>query len=122
MPGLGDSFPGNMAMSLLVSLALKTAQVFLFVHLVRGFGDHALGMFSKTHSSTSIMRKTRMRTRLAVVIAMAMSPLLGGFEAEFIKTNVTDPQSGSQDNHLEIRVRTKASSVQQLIKELLNMQ
>jgi hypothetical protein len=28
---------------------------------------------------------------MAVVLAMAMSPLFGGFEAEFIKTNTVTP-------------------------------
>ncbi len=76
---------------------------------------------SKQHSSTLIVRKTRMRTRLAVAIAMAMSPLLGGFEAEFIKSNTVTPQCGGQCNHLEVRVKTKASPVQELIKVLLKM-
>jgi hypothetical protein len=59
---------------------------------------------------------------MAVVLAMAMSPLLGGFEAEFIKTNTVPPQCGGQCNYLEVRVRTKASPVQELIKVLLDMQ
>ena len=79
-------------------------------------------MLSRNHSSTLIVRKTRMRTRLAVVLAIAMSPILGGFEAEFIKTNTVTPQCGGQCNHFEVRVKTKASPVQQLIKVLLNMQ
>ena len=73
-------------------------------------------------SSTSILRKTSRRTRIAVVIAMAMSPLLGGFEAEFIKSQEVAPQCGGQCNHLEVRVKTKASPVQELIKVLLKMQ
>jgi hypothetical protein len=77
-------------------------------------------MFSKNHSSTSIVRKTRLRTRLAVLLAIA-SPLLGGFEAEYIKTNTVTPQCGGQCNHVEARVKTKASPIQGLIKELLNM-
>jgi len=79
-------------------------------------------MFYKNHFSTLIVRKTRMRTRLAVAIAMAMSPLLGGFEAEFIKSNTVTPQCGGQCSHQEFRLKTKASPVQQLIKVLLNMQ
>ncbi len=79
-------------------------------------------MFSRNHSSTLIVRKTRMRTRLAVFLAIAMSPILGGFEAEFIKTNTVTPQCGGQCSHQEFRVKTKASPVQQLIKVLLNIQ
>ena len=79
-------------------------------------------MFSKNHSSTLIVRKPRMRTRLAVVLTIAMSPLLGGFEAEFIKTNTVTPQCAGQCSHQEFRVKTKASPVQELIKVLLNMQ
>ena len=63
-----------------------------------------------------------MRTSLAVVLAIAMSPILGGFEAEFIKSNEVAPQCGGQCNHLEVRVKTKASPVQELIKVLLKMQ
>jgi hypothetical protein len=59
---------------------------------------------------------------MAVVIAMAMSPLLAGFEAEFIKSNIVTPQYGGQCNRLEVRVKTKASPVQELIKVLLKMQ
>jgi hypothetical protein len=66
--------------------------------------------------------KPRRRTYLAVVLAIAMSPILGGFEAEFIKTNTVTPQCAGQCNQLEIRVKTKASPVQELIKVLLNMQ
>ena len=77
---------------------------------------------SKQHSSTVNVRKTRMRTRLAVVLAIAMSPILGGFEAEFIKSNTVTPQCAGQCNQLEFRVKTKASPVQELIKVLLNMQ
>ena len=77
-------------------------------------------MISRNHSSTSIVRKSRLRTRLAVLLAMA-SPFLGGFEAEYIKTNTVTPQCGGQCNHVEVRVKTKASPVQALIKELLNM-
>ena len=33
---------------------------------------------------------------LAVVLAIAMSPVLGGFEAEFIKTNTITPQCEGQ--------------------------
>jgi hypothetical protein len=51
-----------------------------------------------------------------------MSPILGGFEAEFIKTNTVTAQCAGQCNQLEIRVKTKASPVQELIKVLLNMQ
>ncbi len=69
-----------------------------------------------------MVRKTRMRTRLAVVLAVAMSPILGGFEVDFIKTNTVTPQCAAQCSHQEIRVKTKASPVQQLIKVLLNMQ
>ena len=79
-------------------------------------------MFYRNHSSTLIVRKTRMRTHLAVVLAIATSPLLGGFEAEFIKTNTVTPQCGDQCSHQEFRVKTKASPVQQLIKVLLTMQ
>ncbi len=79
-------------------------------------------MFSRNHSSTLIVRKTRMRTRLAVAIAMAMSPLLGGFEAEFIKSNTVTPQCGGQCDQLEVRVKTKASPVQEVIKKLLGSQ
>lgn len=79
-------------------------------------------MFSKKHSSTLIVRKPRLRTRLAVVLAIAMSPILGGFEAEFIKSNTVTPQCTDQCNQLEFRVKTKASPVQELIKVLLNMQ
>ncbi len=78
-------------------------------------------MFSKNHSSTLIVRKTRMITSLAVVLAIAMSPILGGFEAEFIKSNEVAPQCGGQCNHLEVRVKTKASPVQELLKVLLKM-
>lgn len=60
---------------------------------------------------------------------MAMSPLLGGFEvlggfeAEFIKSNTVAPSvDGGQCNHLDVRVKTKASPVQELIKVLLKMQ
>ena len=67
------------------------------------------------------MRKTSLRIRIAVVIAMAMSPILGGFEAEFIKSNTVTPQCGGQCSHQEFRVKTKASPVQGLIKVLLNM-
>jgi hypothetical protein len=63
-----------------------------------------------------------MRTHLAVVLAIAMSPILGGFEVDFIKTNTVPPQCGGQCNHLEVRVKTKASPVQELIKVLLKMQ
>ncbi len=77
---------------------------------------------SKQHSSTPIGRKNRLKTSLAVLSAMAMSPFLGGFEAEYIKTNTVTPQCGGQCNHVEARVKTKASPVQALIKELLNMQ
>lgn len=63
-----------------------------------------------------------MRTHLAVILAVAMSPILGGFEAEFIKTNTVTPQCGGQCNQLEVRVKTKASPVQELIKVLLKMQ
>ncbi len=87
---------------------------------MRGLQTALFLMFSKNHSSTSIVPKTRLRTRLAVVIAMA-SPLLGGFEAEFIKSNTVTPQCGGQCNHLEVRVKTKASPVQELIKVLLKM-
>ena len=59
---------------------------------------------------------------LAVVLAIAMSPVLGGFEAEFIKTNTITPQCAGQCNQLEIRVKTKASPVQELLKVLLNIQ
>lgn len=79
-------------------------------------------MFAKNHSSTVNVRKTRLRTRLAVVLAIAMSPVLGGFEASYIKTNTVTPQCGSQCNQLEVRIKTKASPVQELIKVLLNMQ
>lgn len=79
-------------------------------------------MFYRNHSSTLIVRKTRMRTHLAVILAVAMSPILGGFEAEFIKTNTVTPQCGGQCNQLEVRVKTKASPVQELIKVLLKMQ
>lgn len=79
-------------------------------------------MFSRNHSSTVIVRKTRMRTSLAVVLAIAMSPILGGFEVDFIKTNTVTPQCGGQCSHQEFRVKTKASPVQELIKVLLNMQ
>jgi hypothetical protein len=51
-----------------------------------------------------------------------MSPILGGFEAEFIKTNTVTPQCGGQCSYQEFRVKTKASPVQQLIKVLLNIQ
>jgi hypothetical protein len=47
------------------------------------------------------------------------SPLLGGFEAEFIKSNTVTPQCGGQCNQLEVRVKTKASPVQEVIKKLL---
>ncbi len=63
-----------------------------------------------------------MITSLAVVLAIAMSPILGGFEAEFIKSNTVTPQCGGQCNHLEVRVKTKASPVQELIKVFLKMQ
>lgn len=76
---------------------------------------------SKQHSSTLIVRKTRMRTHLAVLITIARSPILGGFEAEYIKSNTVTPQCGGQCNQLEFRVKTKASPVQELIKVLLNM-
>lgn len=46
---------------------------------------------------------------------------LGGFEAEFIKSNTVTPQCAGQCNQLEFRVKTKASPVQELIKVLLNM-
>jgi hypothetical protein len=77
---------------------------------------------SKQHSSTSLMRKPRMRTSLAVVLAIAMSPFSGGVEASYIKTNTVTPQCGGQCSHQEFRVKTKASPVQELIKVLLNMQ
>jgi hypothetical protein len=51
-----------------------------------------------------------------------MSPLLGGFEAEFIKSNTVTPQCGGHCNHLEVRVKTKASPVQEVIKKLLGSQ
>ncbi len=79
-------------------------------------------MFSKNYSSTLIVRKNRMRTRLAVAIAMAISPLLGGFEAEFIKSNIVTPQYGTQCSHQEFRLKTKASPVQEVIKKLLGSQ
>ncbi len=79
-------------------------------------------MISKQHFNTPMGRKTRRRTRLAVVLAIAMSPILGGFEAEFIKTNTVTPQCGGQCSYQEFRVKTKASPVQQLIKVLLNIQ
>jgi hypothetical protein len=79
-------------------------------------------MAYRNHDSTLIVPKTRMRTRLAVVFAIAMSPILGGFEAEFIKTNTVTPQCGGQCSHQEFRLKTKASPVQQLIKVLMNMQ
>jgi hypothetical protein len=79
-------------------------------------------MFSKNHSSTLIVRKPRMITRLAVVLTIAMSPILGGFEAEFIKTNTVTAQCAGQCSYQEFRVKTKASPVQELIKVLLNMQ
>jgi hypothetical protein len=53
---------------------------------------------------------------------MAMSPLFGGFEAEFIKTNTVTPQCGGQCSYQEFRLKTKASPVQQLIKVLQKMQ
>lgn len=62
-----------------------------------------------------------MRTHLAVVLTIAMSPILGGFEAEFIKSNTVTPHCAGQCNQLEVRVKTKASPVQELIKVLLNM-
>lgn len=99
-----------------------TAQVFLRVHLLRSRQTTLFLMFSRNHSSTLMVCKTRMRTRIAVVIAMAMSPLLGGFDAEFIKSNTVSPKCGGPCNHLEVRVKTKASPVQELIKKLLNMQ
>ncbi len=74
-------------------------------------------MFSRNHSSTLIVRKTRMRTRFAV-IAIAFQ-LLAGVKAEVIKSNEVDPQSGGQRNHLEVRIETKASPVQELLKKLL---
>jgi hypothetical protein len=77
---------------------------------------------SKKHFSTLIVQKTRWRTRLAVAITIAMSPLLGGFEAEFIRTNTVNPQCGGHCNQLKVRVKTKASPAQELIKVLLNMQ
>ena len=77
---------------------------------------------SKQHSSTLIVRKTRMITSLAVVLTIAMSPILGGFEAEFIKTNTVTAQCAGQGSYQEFRVKTKASPVQELIKVLLNMQ
>jgi hypothetical protein len=79
-------------------------------------------MFSKNHSSTLIVHKPRMRTRLAVVLTIAMSPILGGVEAEFIKSNTVTPQCAGQCSYQEFRVKTKASPVQELIKVLLNMQ
>lgn len=79
-------------------------------------------MFSRNHSSTLLGRKIRLRTSVAVVIAMVMSPILGGFEAEFIKSNKVAPQYGGQCNHLEVRVKTKASPAEGLIKVLLKMQ
>jgi formylmethanofuran dehydrogenase subunit B len=51
-----------------------------------------------------------------------MSPLLGGFEAEFIKSNTVTPQCGGQCDQLEVRVKTKASPVQEVIKKLLGSQ
>lgn len=77
---------------------------------------------SKQYSSTLIVRKTPMRTRLAVVLTIAISPILGGFEAEFIETNTVTAQCAGQCSQLEFRVKTKASPVQELIKVLLNMQ
>jgi hypothetical protein len=67
-------------------------------------------------------RKNRLKTSLAVVIAIAMSPILGGFEVDFIKTNTVTPQCGGQCSYQEFRLKTNASPVQQLIKVLLKMQ
>jgi hypothetical protein len=53
---------------------------------------------------------------------MAISPLLGGFEAEFIKSNIVTPQYGTQCSHQEFRLKTKASPVQEVIKKLLGVQ
>jgi hypothetical protein len=63
-----------------------------------------------------------MRTSLAVILAIAMSPFCGGVEASYIKTNTVIPQCAGQCSYQEFRVKTKASPVQELIKVLLNMQ
>lgn len=69
----------------------------------------------------SLMRKIRLRTSWAVV-AIAISLLLGGFEASYSQSKTVTP--GGQCNHQEFRFKTNASPVpvQQLIKVLLNMQ
>jgi hypothetical protein len=63
-----------------------------------------------------------MRTHLAVILAIAMSPISGGFDVDFIKTNTVTPQCGGQCSYQEFRLKTNASPVQQLIKVLLKMQ
>jgi hypothetical protein len=68
------------------------------------------------------MVKTRMITRLAVVLAIAISPFSGGVEASYMKSNTVTPQCGGQCSHQEFRLKTKASPVQELIKGLMNMQ
>jgi hypothetical protein len=74
------------------------------------------------HFSTPMVRQTRMRTRLAVVLAIAISPFSGGVEASYIKSNTVTAQCAGQCSYQEFRVKTKASPVQELIKVLLNMQ
>ncbi len=73
------------------------------------------------HDNTSMV-KTRMITRLAVVLAIAISPFSGGVEASYMKSNTVTPQCGGQCSHQEFRLKTKASPVQELIKGLMNMQ
>ena len=73
------------------------------------------------HDNTSMV-KTRRRTYLPVVLAIAISPFSGGVEASYMKSNTVTPQCGGQCSHQEFRVKTKASPVQELIKVLLNMQ
>ena len=77
---------------------------------------------SYKHFSTPMVRKPPMRTSLAVVLTIAMSPILGGFEASYIKSNTVTAQCAGQCSYQEFRVKTKASPVQELIKVLLNMQ
>ena len=71
------------------------------------------------HYHSNIPTACQKRWGNHLVLALALSPFLGSFKAEFINSHTLSSQHASEYNRLEVKIEKKASLVEGLINTIL---
>jgi hypothetical protein len=78
-----------------------------------------MGFFFVNHHHSNTPTACQKRWGSHLVLALAVSPFLGSFKAEFINSHTLTSQQGSECNRVEAKIETKASPVGGLINTIL---